>query len=59
MTPHPLTLPDPVDPQRAFDELDAGRRKLAPVVDADGGWSAILTRTAALRATMYRPATDA
>ena len=59
MTPHPLTLTDPVDPIRAFEKLDAGRRKLAPVVDAEGVLIGILTRTAALRATMYRPATDA
>ena len=59
MTPNPLTLTDPVDPQRAFDQLDAGRRKLAPVVAADGTLTGILTRTAALRATIYQPAVDA
>jgi IMP dehydrogenase len=53
------TLVDPLDPQKAFAELDAGRRKLAPVVGADGMLIGILTRTAALRATIYRPALDA
>jgi IMP dehydrogenase len=53
------TLVDPLDPEKAFAELDAGRRKLAPVVGADGMLIGILTRTAALRATIYRPATDA
>jgi len=59
MTANPLTLRDPVDPQGAFDELDAARRKLAPVVAADGTLVGVLTRTAALRATIYEPAVDA
>jgi IMP dehydrogenase len=59
MTANPLTLHDPVDPQRAFEQLDAGRRKLAPVVTADGALLGVLTRTAALRATLYQPAVDA
>jgi IMP dehydrogenase len=59
MTANPLTLTDPVDPQEAFDQLDAGRRKLAPVVAADGTLVGVLTRTGALRATIYEPALDA
>ncbi len=59
MTPKPLTLTDPIDPQQAFEQLDAGRRKLAPVVDLDGRLVGVLTRTAALRAALYRPAVDA
>jgi IMP dehydrogenase len=59
MTPDPLTLVDPIDPRRAFEELDSQRRKLAPVVGPDGRLVGILTRTAALRATIYRPAVDA
>ncbi|HLY33543.1 MAG TPA: GuaB1 family IMP dehydrogenase-related protein [Jatrophihabitantaceae bacterium] len=59
MTPDPLTLSDPLDPEKAFAELDAARRKLAPVVDASGRLIGVLTRTAALRATLYRPALDA
>ncbi|MCW2597410.1 MAG: dehydrogenase family protein [Jatrophihabitans sp.] len=58
MTPSPLTLHEGIDPARAFDELDANRRKLAPVVDADGRLVGILTRTGALRSTIYRPALD-
>jgi IMP dehydrogenase len=58
MTPDPLTLTDPVDPEKAFAVLDSARRKLAPVVDADGQLVGVLTRTAALRATLYRPALD-
>jgi IMP dehydrogenase len=59
MTPHPLTLSEPVDPVAAFDVLDAQRRKLAPVVGPDGRLIGILTRTGALRSTIYRPAVDA
>ena len=59
MTPKPLTITAPVDPARAFEELDANRRKLAPVVDTDGRLVGILTRTGALRSTIYSPALDA
>jgi IMP dehydrogenase len=54
-----VTLHESVDPQKAFEELDAARRKLAPVVDDSGRLVGILTRTAALRATLYQPAVDA
>jgi IMP dehydrogenase len=59
MTRDPQTLTDPVDPVQAFDELDRGRRKLAPVVGPDGRLIGVLTRTGALRATVYQPALDA
>jgi IMP dehydrogenase len=58
MSANPLTLAAPVDPASAFAQLDAGRRKLAPVVDAAGLLVGVLTRTSALRATIYAPATD-
>jgi len=54
-----LTLPAGVDPEQAFGLLQAGRHRLAPVVDGDGRCVGILTRTGALRATLYQPATDA
>ena len=54
-----LTLPAGIDPERAFGLLQAGRHKLAPVVDGQGRCVGILTRTGALRATIYAPATDA
>jgi IMP dehydrogenase len=54
-----LTLPAGVDPERAFGLLQAGRHKLAPVVDQTGTCVGILTRTGALRATLYTPAIDA
>jgi IMP dehydrogenase len=53
-----LTLPAGVDPRAAFDRLHEGRHRLAPVVDDAGRLVGILTRTAALRATLYRPALD-
>jgi IMP dehydrogenase len=54
-----LTLPAGIDPQRAFTLLHDGRHRLAPVVDDSGRCVGILTRTGALRATLYQPATDA
>ena len=54
-----LTLPAGIDPQQAFSLLHEGRHRLAPVVDAAGRCVGILTRTVALRATLYQPATDA
>ncbi|MFP5252345.1 MAG: GuaB1 family IMP dehydrogenase-related protein [Actinomycetes bacterium] len=59
MSANPLTLPDTVDPREAFDRLDAARRRVAPVVDVEGRLVGVLTRTAALRATLYAPAVDA
>ncbi len=58
MSAKPVTLPDTVTPREAFDLLDAARRRVAPVVDADGRLRGVLTRTAALRSTLYTPAVD-
>ncbi|MEU1623310.1 GuaB1 family IMP dehydrogenase-related protein [Streptomyces sp. NPDC005722] len=54
-----LLLPADIDPREAFNRLEDANRKLAPAVDADGRLVGILTRKAALRATLYTPATDA
>ena len=54
-----VTLPEGVDPGEAFDRLQGARHRLAPVVDDAGRLVGLLTRTAALRATLYRPALDA
>lgn len=54
-----LTLPDDVNPAVAFDQLHAGRHRLAPVVDRSGRLVGLLTRTGALRSTLYTPALDA
>ncbi|GAA0911423.1 GuaB1 family IMP dehydrogenase-related protein [Nonomuraea longicatena] len=53
-----LTLPAGLDPRAAFDRLHEGRHRLAPIVDGDGRLVGILTRTGALRATLYQPALD-
>ncbi len=53
-----LTLPAGTDPERAFTLLHSGRHRLAPVVDDAGRCVGILTRTGALRATLYQPAVD-
>jgi IMP dehydrogenase len=58
MSTDPVTLPDTVDPREAFDRLERARRRVAPVVDADGRLRGVLTRTAALRSTLYSPAVD-
>jgi IMP dehydrogenase len=58
MSTDPLVLVDPIDAQHAFETLDKARRRLAPVVDGDGRMLGILTRTGALRSTIYRPAVD-
>jgi IMP dehydrogenase len=53
-----LTLPESVDPRRAFELLDQAHRRVAPVVDVEGNLVGILTRIAALRSTLYAPAVD-
>src|SRR5262245_52146656 len=58
MSANPVTLPAGIGPQDAFDRLTSARHRLAPVVDDRGNLCGILTRKAALRATLYRPATD-
>jgi IMP dehydrogenase len=59
MSPDPLTVDAGSDARTAFDRLAQARRKLAPVVDHDGRLRGIVTRQAALRATLYTPAIDA
>src|SRR5215470_10509015 len=54
-----LTLAAGIDPEKAFGLLHEGRHQVAPVVDVSGALTGILTRTGALRATLYQPATDA
>ena len=59
MSADPFTLPAGTPPAGAFDLMHSGRHRLAPVVSASGECVGILTRTGALRATLYSPATDA
>ncbi|HEU5045522.1 MAG TPA: GuaB1 family IMP dehydrogenase-related protein [Nocardioidaceae bacterium] len=53
-----VTLPETLEPRQAFDALDEARRRLAPVVDAQGRLRGVLSRTSALRSALYRPAVD-
>jgi len=53
-----LVLDADIDPRDAFNRLEDAHRKLAPAVDTDGRLAGILTRTGALRATLYDPAVD-
>jgi IMP dehydrogenase len=59
MSADPFTLPAGTPPAEAFSLLHSGRHRLAPVVSASGECVGILTRTGALRATLYSPAADA
>jgi IMP dehydrogenase len=58
MTGDIVTLPDTVDAAAAFEALASTRHRLAPVVAADGTLAGVITRTGALRSTIYRPALD-
>src|SRR4051794_24673308 len=58
MTTDMVTLKHTMEPREAFDVLASTRHRLAPAVDDDGGLVGILTRTGALRSTIYRPALD-
>lgn len=53
-----VTLKDSVTPHEAFDFLNTHRRNVAPVVSNSGELVGILTKTGALRATLYTPALD-
>ena len=60
MSRDPLVLPNGVEPEEAFNRLSEGHHRLAPVVEPESGRLAgLLTRQAALRATLYEPALDA
>jgi IMP dehydrogenase len=59
MTTDVFTLPVGVSPADAFELLHEGRHRIAPVTGATGALVGIMTRTGALRATLYEPATDA
>lgn len=54
-----VSLKDDVTPKEAFEFLTEKRRRLAPVINKSGKLVGIITRTGALRATMYQPSIDA
>jgi IMP dehydrogenase len=53
-----LTVVDGITAEAAFRTMHDARRRLAPVVDTEGRLVGILTRTGALRSTLYDPALD-
>jgi IMP dehydrogenase len=53
-----VTVPDGIDAHAGFELLTTNRRSMAPVVDGDGRLVGVITRTGALRSTIYRPAVD-
>ncbi len=59
MRPASATISAGADPREAFDLIDAARAPLAVAVHEDGRLAGVLTRTGALRATLYAPAVDA
>jgi len=59
MSTEVVTVAAGTDPKEAFQTLHDSRHRLAPVVDAGGALVGVLTRTGALRATLYSPAVDA
>jgi IMP dehydrogenase len=54
-----VTISADTDPRVAFDAIDRAKAPLAVAVDSDGSLVGVLTRTGALRATLYQPAVDA
>jgi IMP dehydrogenase len=58
MRPATVTISADSDPREAFDKLDAVHAPIAVGVDGDGRLVGVLTRTGALRATLYDPAVD-
>ena len=53
-----VALPDGVAPDEVYDRLAGQRLSMAPVVDGDARLIGCVTRTGALRSTIYRPAVD-
>ena len=53
-----MVIPDSVNAREAFDLLQEKNRRLAPVVNGSGDLVGIITKTGALRATLYQPALD-
>jgi IMP dehydrogenase len=59
MRPAEVTVAADSDPREAFEKVDAVHAGVAVGVDDDGRLVGVLTRKAALRATLYDPAVDA
>lgn len=59
MRPPAVVVSADSDPRQVFDAIDAARAPLAVAVGPSGELVGVLTRTGALRATVYQPAVDA
>jgi len=59
MRPPAVVIEAATAPRDAFDQIDGARVALAVAVDDEGLLVGVLTRTGALRATLYDPAVDA
>ena len=59
MTSAAVVIASDTDPRDAFDAIDRAKAPLAVAVDPAGALVGVLTRTGALRATLYQPAVDA
>ena len=59
MTSAAVVIAADTDPRDAFDAIDRAKTPLAVAVDPNGALVGVLTRTGALRATLYQPAVDA
>ncbi|WP_425576627.1 GuaB1 family IMP dehydrogenase-related protein [Nocardioides nanhaiensis] len=53
-----VTIAADSDPREAFDAIERAKTPLAVAVHPDGTLAGVLTRTGALRATLYQPAVD-
>jgi IMP dehydrogenase len=53
-----VTAPVDTDPRAVFELLEERHEDLAVLTHGDGSLAGVLTRTGALRAEIYRPATD-
>ena len=53
-----MVVPDSLDARGSFELLNEKNYKLAPVVNGAGDLVGIITRTGALRSTLYQPAVD-
>lgn len=58
MTSSMITVSADTDARAAFDVLAKGRHRLAPVINEAGDLVGLITRTGALRSTIYAPSVD-
>jgi len=58
MTTRMVTVSDAMDARSAFDVLSGGRHRLGPVINERGELRGLITRTGALRSTIYEPCLD-